>query len=157
MVRLDLQRDWQRSYRFAWFSLEHNPTGNWLWHQGHLQLLNTFPGESRKKKQPNLEILPHDMNMQGLDTSSVITNVAANYRACHDTVIHEYSSLTETEAEPYRGLYPHFTVSLWMVNRYLHHSMRGAFQLEDKLFHKASLVNSMLYKGVLKWWSAPWL
>lgn len=26
----------------------------------------------------------------------------------------------------------------------------GAFQLQDKLFHKALLVNSMLYKGVLK-------
>lgn len=64
------------------------------------------------KKQPNLEILPHDMNMQGLDTSSVITNVAANYRACHDTVIHEYSSVTDIEAVLCKGLCPHFTVSL---------------------------------------------
>lgn len=45
----------------------------------------------KRWKQHHKEILPYHMNMQGLDTSSVITNVAANYRACHDTVIHEYS------------------------------------------------------------------
>lgn len=52
------------------------------------------------------------MNMQGLDTSSVITNVAANYRACHDTVIHEYSWLTDIDGSTMQRPPSHFTVSL---------------------------------------------
>jgi hypothetical protein len=102
------------------------------------------------KKQPNLEILPHDMNMQGLDTSSVITNVAANYRACHDTVIHEYSSVTDIEAVLCKGLCPRFYCLIVNGERVPPSYHGGAFQLQDKLFHKASLVNSMLFKSVLK-------
>ena len=39
----------------------------------------------KKPTRRHEKILLHDMNMQGLDTGDVITNVAANYRACHDT------------------------------------------------------------------------
>lgn len=102
----------------------------------------------RGKKQHREEILPHHMNMQGLDTSSVITNVAANYRACHDTVIHEYSSLTDIDSSSVqRPLFPFYCliVNGEQVPPSCH---GGAFQLQDKLFHKALLVNSVLYKGV---------
>lgn len=88
------------------------------------------------------------MNMQGLDTSSVITNVAANYRACHDTVIHEYSSLTDIDSSSMqRPLFPFYCliVNGEQVPPSYH---GGAFQLQDKLLHKALLVNSVLYKGV---------
>lgn len=88
------------------------------------------------------------MNMQGLDTSSVITNVAANYRACHDTVIHEYSSLTDIDSSSMqRPLFPFYCliVNGEQVPPSCH---GGASQLQDKLFHKALLVNSVLYKGV---------
>lgn len=104
--------------------------------------------EEREKKQHREEILPHHMNMQGLDTSSVITNVAANYRACHDTVIHEYSSLTDIDSSSVqRPLFPFYCliVNGEQVPPSCH---GGAFQLQDKLFHKALLVNSVLYKGV---------
>lgn len=86
------------------------------------------------------------MNMQRPDTSSVITNVAANYRACHDTVIHEYSWLTDTDGSrtPPSPFY-----CLAVDGEQVPPSrQRGAFQLQDKLFHKALLVNSVLYKGV---------
>lgn len=108
----------------------------------------TFRGRRRRKKQHHEEILPHHMNMQGLDTSSVITNVAANYRACHDTVIHEYSSLTDIDSSSMqRPLFPFYCliVNGEQVPPSCH---GGAFQLQDKLFHKALLVNSVLYKGV---------
>lgn len=88
------------------------------------------------------------MNMQGLDTSSVITNVAANYRACHDTVIHEYSWLTDIDSSSVqRPLFPFYCliVNGEQVPPSCH---AGAFQLQDKLFHKALLVNSVLHKGV---------
>lgn len=72
-----------------------------------------FQEEGKKKtKQHHKEILPQRMNMQGLDTSSVITNVAANYRACHDTVIHEYSWLTDIDSSTMQRPPSHFTVSL---------------------------------------------
>lgn len=52
------------------------------------------------------------MNMQGLDSAGVITNVAANYRACHDTVIHEYSARIDIDGGGGGGggggLAPHF-------------------------------------------------
>lgn len=108
----------------------------------------TFRRRGKKKKQHHEEILPHHMNMQGLDTSSVITNVAANYRACHDTVIHEYSSLTDIDSSSMqRPLFPFYCliVNGEQVPPSCH---GGAFQLQDKLFHKALLVNSVLYKGV---------
>ena len=92
--------------------------------------------------------MPHHMNMQGLDTSSVITNVAANYRACHDTVIHEYSSLTDIDSSSMQR--PPFLFYCLIVNgeQVPPSYHRGAFQLQDKLFHEALLVNSVLYKGV---------
>lgn len=107
-----------------------------------------FTFRRREKKQHHEEILPHHMNMQGLDTSSVITNVAANYRACHDTVIHEYSSLTDIDSSSMqRPLFPFYCliVNGEQVPPSYH---GGTFQLQDKLFHKALLVNSVLYKGV---------
>lgn len=113
------------------------------------EYISTF-GESRgrKKKKHHEEILPHHMNMQGLDTSSVITNVAANYRACHDTVIHEYSSLTDIDTGSMQR--PPFPFYRLIVNgeQVPPSCHGGAFQLQDKLFHKALLVNSVLYKGV---------
>lgn len=107
-----------------------------------------FTFKRREKKQHLEEILPHRMNMQELDTSSVIANVAANYRACHDTVIHEYSSLTDIDSSSMqRPLFPFYCliVNGEQVPPSCH---GGAFQLQDKLFHKALLVNSVLYKGV---------
>lgn len=88
------------------------------------------------------------MNMQGLDTSSVITNVAANYRACHDTVIHEYSLLTDIDSRSMQR--PLFSFYCLIVNgeQVPPSCQGGTFQLQDRLFHKALLVNSVLYKGV---------
>ena len=114
----------------------------------HFQEEREREREREKKKQHHEEILPHHMNMQGLDTSSVITNVAANYRACHDTVIHEYSSLTDIDSSSMqRPLFPFYCliVNGEQVPPSCH---GGASQLQDKLFHKALLVNSVLYKGV---------
>ena len=104
--------------------------------------------EEGGKKQHHEKILPHHMNMQGLDTSSVIANVAANYRACHDTVIHEYSSLTDIDGSSMQR--PPFPFYCLIVNggQVPPSCHGGAFQLQDKLFHKALLVNSVLYKGV---------
>lgn len=104
--------------------------------------------EKRRKKQHLEEILPHHMNMQELDTSSVITNVAANYRACHDTVIHEYSSMTDIDSSTMQG--PLFSFYCLIVNgeQVPPSCHGGTFQLQDKLFQEALLVNSVLYKGV---------
>lgn len=92
--------------------------------------------------------MPHHMNMQGIDTSSVITNVAANYRACHDTVIHEYSSLTDIDSSSMQRLLFPFYCLIVNGEQVPPSCHGGAFQLQDKLFHKALLVNSVLYKGV---------
>lgn len=99
-------------------------------------------------KKHREEILPHRMNMQGLDTSGVITNVAANYGACHDIVIHEYSSLTDIDTGSVQR--PPFPFYCLIVNgeQVPPSCHGGAFQLQDKLFHEALLVNSVLYKGV---------
>lgn len=104
--------------------------------------------KKRKKTQHHEEILPHHMNMQGIDTSSVITNVAANYRACHDTVIHEYSSLTDIDSSSMQRLLFPFYCLIVNGEQVPPSCHGGAFQLQDKLFHKALLVNSVLYKGV---------
>lgn len=107
-----------------------------------------FHFEGERKKQHREEILPHYMNMQGLDASSVITNVAANYRACHDTVIHEYSSLTDIDSSTMQGPLSPFYCLIVNGEQVPPSCHGGAFQLQDKLFHKALLVNSVLYKGV---------
>ena len=89
------------------------------------------------------------MNMQGLDTSSVITNVAANYRACHDTVIHEYSLLTDIDSRSMQR--PLFSFYCLIVNgeQVPPSCQGGTFQLQDRLFHKALLVTTRILQCAL--------
>lgn len=79
----------------------------------------------------------HEYARTATDAGAVITNVAANYRVCHDTMIHEYSLLTDIQTLlSKRPLSPYYCLIV-ACEQVSPSCQQGTIQLPDKLFHQA--------------------